>query len=791
MNAEDAPPEDAARPPRGALTWADKLTEDLELDELMLLVEEHCASSAGRRAVARLPMESAAAANLEHGRVWSCRRARAQVGSLRFACEAAPEVAQRVRIEGLVLPAEDLVLVWDGAVAAHEVRDQVAGRREGWEDFGAEVDALPDLPAFRTRCGRTFDRRGGILDDATPRLAEIRRRQRQLQQSIEGELQTILRSDARRFLSDEFVTRRDGRWVVPVQANHRGRIKGVVVSSSKTGATIYVEPMRVLELSNELRAAEAEEAAEVHAILEDLTAMLAQDADQVETMIRGLAELDALHARAAFADQHRAHEVAFSEDGRVDLRQARHLLLGDSCVPIDITLPAGTRVLVLSGANAGGKTVALKTLATLSYLAACGHHVPVGEGSRTVFPGHLFCVIGDEQSLAHHLSSFSSHVSAVSAVLREARAGDMVLLDELMGGTDPEEGSSLAVELLLALAARGTLTVVTTHYSVLKTLAQEQPHFENACVEFDETAFRPTFRILAGSAGPSRGFEIARRYGMPEALVERARHRLGPERARLEEMLRGVESDRLDAALALRDAEKLRGELAAKQVELERLQRELKEKVYVEAQERAAALDSELTALRRRVLEALEEDRVGEAARLVEETAAHQEELPAPPEKEGWEALELGDRVRVAGYGVVGEIVTLDRERRRATVDTGAIQVEADLTRCESVGGGAPTPPPRRVLAASPRSPRRDGPLILTEVMLVGMRALEARETLERELDQALAKNADGLRVIHGFGTGTLKAMVWELLRGHGLIAEVRPGGEHEGGRGATVAVFR
>jgi DNA mismatch repair protein MutS2 len=419
----------------------------------------------------------------------------------------------------------------------------------------------------------------------------------------------------------------------------------------------------------------------------------------------------------------------------------------------------------------------------------------VAEGSSTLFPGAFFCLIGDEQSLEHNLSSFSSHVKSTAALLQEVKAGDLVLLDELMGGTDPEEGSALALEVLYALAKRGALTVVTTHYSILKTMAREEPHFENACVEFDEEAFCPTFTILPGSAGPSRGFEIALRFGVPELLVEKARLRLGPERARLEELLRGVESDRLDTALARKQAVELQEELEARKQELERLRKELKETVYQEAQERAAKLDEELTRLRRVVLEALEEGRVRDAARAVEATASSKEELPAPPPKDGWEGLEVGDRVRVGGYGVVGVILRLDRDKHKARVDTGSLQVEVDLTRCEREAAAPPVikakKPKKRGQAVATKRGKDPSAMVFTEIHLIGMRAREAQEKLETEVDLAISLNADGVRVIHGFGTGTLKAMTWDILKNHDLVRELRPGGEYEGGRGATIAVFR
>lgn len=786
------------RPPAAAPANGDdeaaKLLRDLEIPQLLALVEARCASKAGQRALRREPHPTPARAADDLDRTGSARRARAVNGAFAFACETRPEDVRGAGVQGLILPVEVLLALYDGARAAAAAKEQIEDQdRRGWERFGAEIDALPDLPGYRAAAGRVFDERGQVRDDATPRLFEIRQRQKALKKEIERELAAVLRSDQRRWLSDEFVTQRDGRWVVPLSADHRGKIKGVVVGTSKTGATLYVEPFRVVELNNELRTAEAEEAAEIRLIMERLTALVAEVRDQAEVMVIHLAELDALHAKAGFAEEHGCVLPAFSEDGTIRIRDARHVLLGRDCVPIDLETTAGARVLILSGANAGGKTVALKVFGTLTYLAACGYPVPAREGAVVPFPRRFHCVIGDEQSLAHHLSSFSSHARHVAEVLATAREGDLVLLDELMGATDPEEGAALAVEVLLELADRRVSTVATTHHSAVKLLARDHKAFANAAVEFDAAKLRPTYRILPNQAGASRGFEIAERFGLPAALVEKARLRLGPARQRLEELLQGIEGDRFEAALARREAEALEARIKAREAEIVELKKELKRRSYEEEKERARALDAELTELRRRVLEALESGRTGDAARLIEERAETRVDLPEAPPQEGWESLAVGDKVQVGGYGVVGTLVSIDPVRKVGMVTAGAITLEGDLTQMTRAAGKAAgkAGKPGRGTRPSP-APREPGAALVTrEVHLLGMRVDEAREALESALDKALSDGAEALRVVHGFGTGALRGMVQQTLKDHALVAEVRPGGESEGGRGATVAILK
>ncbi len=797
-----------------------KVAVDLEIPELVALVEELAASRAGRLALPRRPFAEPAAALDEMDRIWHCRRARAQKGNFRFACTAAVEDVARSRTPGMALPAEVLLAVRDGAEAALDAKKQIRGETRGFERFALEVEALDDLAPFRQACARVFDQRGHVKDSASPALAGIRRDQKRIEEEIERELDRIVKGPSRRFLSDEFSTRRDGRWVVPLAANYKGRIPGLVVGASSTGNTLYVEPFRVVELSNDLRAAEAAEVAEIQRILEELTGILGRLAGEAESMVRLMAELDSLHARAAFADRYRCQSIELARDAGVRLSGARHLLLGEACIGIDLEMPRGKLVLVLSGANAGGKTVSLKILGSLTWLAASGYQVPVEEGGELPFPGGWWCVIGDEQSLANQLSSFSSHAKSVGEVLAGAAPGELVLLDELMSGTDPEEGAAMAVEVLLELARRGTRTVVTTHYGTVKTLAGEQEAFLNASVEFDTEALAPTFRVVTGTPGASRGFEIATRFGLPRPLVEHARIRLGPERVRMAALLDQLETDRLDQAMALDEARKLRDELAEARSELARREREFRTEVHEAAVERAQRLEHELTALRRQVLDAIEAGRLDEAARSVESgaQAAREEPLPEAPPREGWESLSVGDRVQVAGWGVVGTLAQFDRARARAVVASGAMTVEVDATRLERVagsgaaggasgtgagsggakaasrqGGGAGRPrrsPPPAAGGEADEDPGGE-PAVVRQSMLLGLRTEEARERLEGDIDQALADGLDGIRIVHGFGTGALRGMVERLLKEHRLVVRFRPGGEAEGGRGATVAFFR
>lgn len=767
----------------------------LEIPQVFALVEAQCQSQRGIQALRVHPFKDPKEAEDEFERVWHCRHARLRMGRFRFSCEIDPELLKRARIQGFAFEPEALIQIWDGIRSSHEAQDQLLDDREQWERFGQEVESLPRDEVFLERCQKTFDRRGEILDEASPELARLRAEKRRIQQSIESEMNRLLKSDLSRHLSEQYYTQKDGRWVLPIQASHKGRIPGLVVGSSRTGSSLYIEPVRVMELSNQMVLVEGAEAQEIRRILEALTRMVAERLDEYLYLVEKLADLDALQARAAFAEEFSGVEPKWSDDQSLNLLGARHPLLGTECHPIELEIPTGTRVLVLSGANAGGKTVAIKTLGVLTYLAQCGLHVPLAPGSILPWVGRIHALIGDDQSLAHHLSTFSSHVTAVSRILKKARKKDLVLLDELMSGTDPEEGASLALEVLEAFRKRGCLTSVTTHYSVVKTMASEAEGFFNACVEFDEERFQPTFRVISGSAGPSRGFAIAQRYGLGADLVERARLRLGPERARLEGILRSVETERLDMAMAKREVVDLRSRLKSREAELETVTRKLKEETHRLAEERARALEDELTELRRKVLDALEAGRVQDAARLVEGTVRELDPLPPPPPKEGWEGLSVGDRVKVGGYGVVGELKSLDPKHQRATVQAGAVRMDVDLTQLERLADQSSESSQKPRLPKLPKAGRAAGadpdePVPALECHLVGMRAEEAREALEAALDDAVAKDFGALRVVHGFGKGVLRKVTDEVLKSHPLVRSTRAGGQGEGGRGATIALL-
>ncbi|HET7700202.1 MAG TPA: endonuclease MutS2, partial [Candidatus Limnocylindria bacterium] len=398
---------------------------------------------------------------------------------------------------------------------------------------------------------------GEILDRASPRLgglrAELRAAQARLQQRLDG----LLRGDLARALQEPIVTQRAGRYVVPVKSELRSVVKGIIHDQSASGATVFIEPLEILEANNALREAELAERAEVQRILEELSRRVEQDADELEAVVGALARLDLALAKAQLADALDCERPALDPHGGLDLIQARHPLLlaqGGSVVPIDVRLGAEFRALVITGPNTGGKTVTLKTIGLLMLMAACGLHIPAQRGSRVPLVKRIFADIGDEQSIAQSLSTFSSHLRNVVATLAEAERGDLALLDELGAGTDPDEGAALAMAVLETLLARGVLVAATTHYPELKAFALSTPGVSNASVEFDPDTLRPTYRVHMGLPGASNAFAIAARLGLDRAVLERAESHLSELHRSLERTLREAERQRTELAGALDEA---------------------------------------------------------------------------------------------------------------------------------------------------------------------------------------------------------------------------------------------
>jgi DNA mismatch repair protein MutS2 len=701
---------------------------------------------------------------------------------------------------------------------------EAAGRLAGYgrsiapvaPELGRTLGALPSVGPLRDRLRQALDDDGTLRDEASPALRRLRARLRELRRDLVKRLEGFFQQPgADSLFQERYVTVRHGRYVLPVLAGAKGRLRGIVHDRSQSGATLFVEPESVVEDNNELVQAQREEEAEVLRVLAALTDAVREALPELTRLVDGIGEADLVFARAELAQRMEATEPVLSEDRRVDVREGRHPLLlaqgwkqpGRAVVPVDLHLDGERPLLVITGPNAGGKTVALKTLGLFAMMAQAGLHIPAREGARLPRVSRLFAIIGDEQSVAENLSTFSAFVKALREVLEHVDADSLVLLDELGAGTDPDDGAALAQAVLEELAARGCLCAASTHLEPLKGFAATDPRARNASVEFDGERLEPTFRLVYDRPGQSYALAIGARLGLPPGLIERARgHRSTQQRALQELIARLDARDRRDAERAaliekreLDSASLLRRAQAEAETARETA-RETVARARAEAQKLVAdvrrAVNAEWDTLKRgeRTRKSLEASR----SRLRETGERVSEPLAEPPQGEpGMEPLP-GDRVTVAHLGLKGDVVEMTGGI--ATVRAGAVTVKVPARALRVVQRGAGTPSPQPSSWKGEGANRTPSPLrgerrvrgdVGPELRLIGRTADEARETLEKYLDDAFLAGLPTVRIIHGKGTGTLRRAVHELLTGHPLVAEHRLGALHEGGEGATVAQLR
>jgi DNA mismatch repair protein MutS2 len=657
--------------------------------------------------------------------------------------------------------------------------------------------AVPACEPLAAAIEHQLDPDGRLLDRASPRLRTIRRQLQALRGDIEARLTRLLdRADIAAALQERYVTVRNGRSVLPVRGDARRAVRGIVHDRSGSGATLFVEPEEVVELNNQITQRVLEERDEELRLLAELTAEVHARLPELSLLVDGLGALDLAFARAGLAERLDASAPEIADGGELSLRAARHPLLvvqrggsGSPVVPIDLLLPADRPALVITGPNAGGKTVALETAGLLVLMAHAGCHLPVEPGGRVPLTDQVLAVIGDEQSLAQDLSTFSSFVRQVRDILATATARSLVLLDELGAGTDPAEGAALGAALVEALLDRGARVVATTHLEPLKVFAETEPRCRNASVAFDGERLEPTFRLEYGRPGPSYALTIGERFGLPEPVIARARVHLGEAGRRLEALITDLVARERAADAAV--AEATRREAAAARALAEARQAQARAEAEAGRVRREAHAEARqlLVDTRRQVGQELDRLKSQETTRREAQQAYHRlrtaeaELAPPPGVPLESDALAAGE-VRLRSLGLRGRVVAEDAEM--VTVQAGRLTVRVPRSDLEMAGPAGPAParaPATR--AATVSVPARNG--APRELHLLGRTTDEARTAVEKFLDDALLAGYDSVRVVHGKGTGALRRAVEELLRGHPLVARFRPGGAGEGGSGATV----
>ena len=712
-------------------------------------------------------------------------------------------ILEHCRVAGSVLEGTDLVILLPVLDAAASLAAYGRGLDGVAPRIAALTAALPRVSDLAEALRRALDDEGAVRDEASPRLRQLRREIRERRKRIVGDLERMFQSaDADRILAERFVTLRHGRYVLPIRAEVRGRVRGIVHDRSQSGQTLFVEPAEAVEANNDLVQMAREEEAEVVRILAALTDAVRERRDQLQRLVDLIGELDWVFARGQLAERMRATRPVIDPDGPVALVAARHpLLLAQSwrddsreVVPVDIEIGRERPLLVITGPNAGGKTIALKTLALHALMAQVGCHIPAAEGSRLPVFEQFHAIIGDDQSVAENLSTFSAFVKQVREILTEADERSLVLLDELGAGTDPAEGAALAQAILEELAARGALVMATTHLEPLKAFASTHPRARNASVEFDAATLAPTFRVVYDRPGQSYALTIAARLGLPPELIERAQAHRSEQAARLSELLlRLDEQTRTEAERtgAIERREQEAAALLARARDRETTTEARARQTLARAKEEAAQL---LTDVRRAVSAEWERlkraDRsskrsIDESRRRLNEVAALA--APAPPQSPTLTAAEAdalvpGATVVAEHLGVRGEIASISGSM--ATVRAGSVTVRVPLA---ALRPGAAMPERRTRPAIHVPDKTGVGP----ELHLLGRTTDEVGELVEQYLDDAFMAGLPTVRLVHGKGTGALRKTVRTLLSAHPLVESFRDGEPSEGGAGATVAALK
>ena len=648
--------------------------------------------------------------------------------------------------------------------------------------------------------GRKIVSENELSDHASEKLFSLRSQIRLLGERIRSRLQGYLAGEERKYLQEGIVTVRGDRYVVPVKAEYKRSIRGFVHDRSQSGATVFIEPEEVLEMNNELRSLMLDEREETERILAELSRAVGRMSGALRADTGILAEADSYYARAEYGYAIKGVKPVLTTNGAVEIVKGRHPLLeAGKAVPVTLSVGEKYRFLLISGANTGGKTVTLKMCGLFCLMAACGLFVPAAEGTRLSVFDSVRCDVGDSQSIEENLSTFSSHVAHLKEILESATERSLVLIDEPGGGTDPEEGAALAQAVLSELLRRGCRGIVTTHYSALKEFAYSADGIENGCMEFDAADFRPLYRLKIGAPGSSNALLICTRLGLPERTVAEARSYLSEGARSFEHTLRAAEESRVQTEAAMQSAKAMQREWETRLAELgkeeEKFRRE-RERFLTSSKAEARRIVAERTADAEALLAEMEKifekEHYSEADLIRARTLKNKLEN-APTEEEPVRAvpvdaktLKAGDRVMVGSLGTEGVVLSVRREKGVCEVQTGVLKASvklSDLYRARPAGKEGERVQVTRQLV--------DRPVVKREINLIGMTTGEGVEEAEAFLDGAVVANLHEVRIVHGVGTGKLRAAVHEMLRRHPRVESFRLGKYGEGENGVTVVTLK
>ena len=670
-------------------------------------------------------------------------------------------------------------------------------------------DALEPLTPLTTEIRRCILSEDEISDDASSTLRQIRRNMKITGERIHTQLSSLVNGSARNYLQDAVITMRNGRYCIPVKAEYKGQVPGMVHDQSSTGSTLFIEPMAVVKLNNDIRELELQEQKEIEVILADLSQQTAAQADSILADLNIMVQLDVIFARAALAMDMNATEPIFNDEGRIRLKQARHPLIDKKkAVPIDIRLGEDFDLLVVTGPNTGGKTVSLKTVGLLTLMGQSGLHIPTLDRSELALFEEVYADIGDEQSIEQSLSTFSSHMTNVVSFLQKANRHSLVLFDELGAGTDPTEGAALAIAILSHLHEQGIRTMATTHYSELKVYALSTSGVENACCEFDVETLRPTYRLLIGVPGKSNAFAISSKLGLPDYIIEKAKEQISEQDESFEDVLTSLESSRVTIENERRQIEQYKKEVETLKAQMETKQEKLedqRDRIIRQANEEAHAVLREAKEYADQTMKmfhkfqkdhvdlaAVEKERQDLRKRMNKaEKGMTQKTAVQKPKKElTAKDISLGDAVKVLSMNLKGTVSSRPDSKGNLFVQMGIIRSKVKLSDLELIDEAEITTPTMQRTGAGKIRMSKSAH-ISTEINLLGKTVDEAIAELDKYLDDAYIAHLKSVRIVHGKGTGALRKGVHNYLKRQKHVDSFRLGEFGEGDAGVTIVELK
>ena len=690
-----------------------------------------------------------------------------------------------------------------GKIRQYGQREADDTSRDSLDESFEFLDPVPTLASEIRRCILADDE---MADDASSALLQIRRSMRQMNDKVHNTLNSMVNGSARSYLQDPVVTMRDGRYCLPVKAEHRSQVPGMIHDQSSTGSTLFIEPMAVIKLNNDFKELLMKEQQEIEKILSVLSEKAAAVTEILAEDYRILTALDFIFARAMMAKDMKATRPIFNTNRQIHIKDGRHPLLDPKkAVPITVRLGDDFDLLIITGPNTGGKTVSLKTVGLFTLMGQAGLHIPAFEGSRLAVFDQVYADIGDEQSIEQSLSTFSSHMTTIVSILKEVTLNSLVLFDELGAGTDPTEGAALATSILDHLHRQGIRAMATTHYSELKVYALATEGVENACCEFDVESLRPTYRLLIGIPGKSNAFAISSRLGLEDFLIEDAKKRINAQDVSFEDMMAELQDSRVKLLNEQEEITRYKSEIRTLRDALQKKQDridERKEKILSDAAAQANAILQEAKDYADETMKNFHKfgkasisvkDMEAERARLREKIKENDSRTakaaPKPKKKLKAAALHIGDRVRVLSLNLEGTVSTLPNPKGDLFVQMGILRSQVNINDLEYIGEAENLQ--KGMTTGGGKLRMSKSAAVSTEINLIGMTVDEAIAHLDKYLDDAYLAHVPSVRIVHGKGTGALRTAVHQYLKRCKHVKTFRLGTFGEGDAGVTIAEFK